>query len=380
MTVTQAVNRLVRAVGLMSGTSMDAVDVALIETDGEGIVRRLAAGERPYRDDERAAIRAALPVAAGLADRAARPDALARAERIVTEVHAEAVETFLADHAIDPATIDVVGFHGQTVFHAPERALTIQIGDGPALAARLGIDVVYDLRAADMLAGGQGAPLVPAYHRALAEAAGLDLPVVLLNLGGVGNITFVGADGTLIAFDTGPANALVDDLLLERLGRPMDEGGRIAAAGHVDSAALAALLDHPYFAAPLPKSLDRNAFSRAPVAALSTEDAAATLVAFTAETVAAGLRLVPQAPNRIVVCGGGARNPTLLAAVAAATGVATTTADALGWSSAAMEAEAFGYLAVRSLKGLPLTFPGTTGVAAPTLGGVLVRTPRRAAA
>ncbi len=368
----------VRAIGLMSGTSMDGVDVALIETDGEAVVRRGPSGFRPYTEDEREAIRAALAPAATLSDRAERPPLLAAAERIVTAAHVEAVRGFLADAAVDPADVAVIGFHGQTVFHAPERGLTVQLGDGAALAEATGIPVVFDMRADDVAAGGQGAPLVPAYHRALAEAGGLALPAAILNVGGVANLTLVGPAGTIVAFDTGPGNALIDDLMRTRTGATMDEGGRVAATGAVDAAALEALLDHPYFARPAPKSLDRNAFSAEPVAALATADAAATLVTFTAEAVARGLALVGGAA-RIVVCGGGARNPALLTALAERTGAMVETAEALGWSVDAMEAEAFAYLAVRSLRGLPLTFPGTTGVSAPHTGGRSAEPTRRAA-
>ncbi len=368
----------VRAIGLMSGTSMDGVDVALIETDGEAIVRPGPSGFRPYATTEREAIRAALDAATTLTDRHDRPAALAAAEAVVTTAHVEAVRTFIADNAIDPAGVAVVGFHGQTVFHAPERRLTVQIGDGAALSEALGIPVVFDLRADDVAAGGQGAPLVPVYHRALAAAAALPRPVAILNVGGVANLTLIGESGDLVAFDTGPGNALIDDLMGTRTGARMDEGGRTAAVGTVDDAALAVLLDNPYFARPVPKSLDRNAFSAAPVRHLSTADAAATLVAFTAETVARGLKLAGGA-GRIVVCGGGARNPVLMAALADRTGVAVDSADALGWSADAIEAQAFAYLAVRSLGGLPITFPGTTGVARPLTGGRRVEPRRRAA-
>jgi anhydro-N-acetylmuramic acid kinase len=366
----------VQAIGLMSGTSMDGVDVALIETDGEAVVRPGPSGFRPYASDEREAIRAALAAATTLTDRDARPPALAAAEAVVTTAHVEAVRAFLADNAIDAAGVAVVGFHGQTVFHAPERRLTVQIGDGAALSEALAIPVVFDLRADDVAAGGQGAPLVPVYHRALAAA--LPRPVAILNVGGVANLTLIAADGGLVAFDTGPGNALIDDLMGTRTGARMDEGGRTAAAGTVDEAALSVLLDNPYFARPVPKSLDRNAFSAAPVAHLSTADAAATLVAFTAETVARGLKLAGGA-GRIVVCGGGARNPVLMAALAARTGVMVDSADALGWSADAIEAQAFAYLAVRSRRGLPITFPGTTGVARPLTGGRLAQPRRRAA-
>lgn len=364
---------VMRAIGLMSGTSCDGVDAALIETDGRDEVRFGPTFYRPYGDDERAVLRQALAEAVALKDRQARPGVLWDAERIVTRAHAEAVERLLADHGIAATSIDVVGFHGQTVLHRPRERLTVQIGDGPALAARLGRPVVYDLRAADVAAGGQGAPLVPVFHRALAASAGMRPPVGILNVGGVANVTMIMPDGALIAFDTGTGNALLDDLVGEREGLAYDEDGRIAARGTPDEPLLAWLLAHPYFAAPPPKSLDRNWFSHRIVGHLSTEDAAATLLAFTARAVARALDFAPRRPERWIVAGGGARNAELLRLLARHLDAPVTTADAAGWSSAFLEAQAFAYLAVRSLLGLPITFPSTTGAPAPLGGGVLAR-------
>jgi anhydro-N-acetylmuramic acid kinase len=364
---------LIRAVGLMSGTSMDGVDVALIETDGRSVVRQGPSAFRPYADADRALLRAALEAAAALTDRDARPGVLEEAERRVTERHAEAVADFMAANGLAPGGIHVIGFHGQTVLHRPQNRLTVQIGDGRALADRLGIPVAYDFRAADVAAGGQGAPLVPVYHRALAQAAGLDGPLAILNVGGVANVTCVGAGHDPIACDTGPGNALIDDLMRDRAGLPMDRDGAAAARGRVDAAALSALLDHPYFDAPPPKSLDRNDFSRAPVERLGLEDAAATLTAFTAAGVARLLPLLPQPPARVVVCGGGARNPVLMRELSARLPCPVETAEAHGWSVDAMEAQAFAYLAARTLEGLPITFPGTTGVPHPLPGGLVAR-------
>lgn len=358
-----------RAIGLMSGTSMDGVDVAYVETDGRSAVRCGPAGFFPYGEDERALLRAALGDAVGLEDRDARPGRLAQAEALVTARHGAAVKAFIADHGLDRASIDVVGFHGQTVLHRPDARLTVQIGDGAALAARLGVAVVWDMRAADVAAGGQGAPLVPVWHRALAEASGVERPALVVNLGGVGNVTFVPAEGDLIAFDTGPANALLDDLMLERTGLAMDRDGATAARGRVDEPALAQLLAHPHFAQRPPKSLDRNAFSRAPVDSLGTEDAAATLTAFTAEAVARALPHLPQRPRRAIVCGGGARNPTLMHMLEAALGCPVHPAEAVGWNGDALEAQAFAYLAARALEALPLTYPSTTGAPTPLTGG-----------
>ena len=360
---------LYRAIGLMSGTSMDGVDIALVETDGESAVTFGATGFQPYSDADRALLRAALDEAAGLDARAAATGAVAAAEKMVTARHAEAVESFLAEKGLSARDIHLVGFHGQTVLHRPKQRLTIQIGDGAALARRLGIAVVYDFRAADVAAGGEGAPIVPVFHRALVEASGKDGnlpgPLALLNIGGVANVTYVDDGLDPIACDTGPGNALLDDLMLARCGEPMDRHGHTAARGRVDEEALARLLDDPFFDLPPPKSLDRNNFSRLAVEHLSLEDAAATLTAFTAASVGRLMPLLPQAPKSLIVCGGGASNPILVRELVQRLPCKVTTADVCGWSADSMEAQAFAYLAVRSKRGLPYTYPTTTGVAAP---------------
>lgn len=367
---------LTRAIGLMSGTSMDAIDVALVETDGAETIVLGATAAYPYAEAERALLRRALMGATGLADRRARPGALAEAESMITRQHARAVEAFLAEHAIDPASIEIVGFHGQTVLHRPERHLTVQIGDGPALAAALGLAVAHDFRAADCASGGQGAPLVPIFHQALAAAAGFAEPIATINIGGVANVSFLVPGRDPIAGDAGPGNALIDDLMWTRTGVALDRDGAVAARGRVDEAILRGFLAHPFFAEPPPKSLDRNSFSAEPVAHLSTEDAAATLTAFTAEGIARVLDLMPERPTLAVVCGGGARNHTLMHELAHRLACKVTSAETFGWSVDAMEAQAFAFLAVRALKGLPITFPTTTGVARPLAGGVLARPPR----
>ena len=356
------------ALGLMSGTSMDGVDAAVVQTDGETIAAFGPTYFRSYSDDERALLRRALAEARGLTDRSARPGALAEAERMVTDAHAEAVTALRLAHP--PVSVDIVGFHGQTVLHAPERRLTVQIGDGPALARRLGLAVAYDFRAADVAAGGEGAPLVPVYHQALVRRAGLTGTVVVVNIGGVANITRIAADGSLAAGDTGPGNALIDDFVRSRTAAPMDRDGTLARAGRANQAALAHLLANPWFDRPLPKSLDRNAFSSAAVAALPTEDGVATLVAFTSRTIAKGIVMAGGA-DRVVVSGGGASNPALMAALAADLPVPVTSAATLGWPPDFVEAQAFAYLAVRTRRGLPLTYPGTTGAPRPISGAVI---------
>jgi anhydro-N-acetylmuramic acid kinase len=366
------------AIGLMSGTSYDGVDVALIETDGEEIGRIGPTGYRAYDDSERTALRRAIAAAVNLDDRTHRTDVLAEAEAIVTAAHADAVMTFLHAHGLSAGAINVVGFHGQTVLHRPDHRLTVQLGDGAALARRLGIAVVYDFRAADVAAGGEGAPLVPVYHRALVRMLGRRQPVAVLNLGGVANVTYVDGDD-LVAFDTGPGNALIDDFMRLRTGEPHDGEGRNAAAGTVDEQSVERFLAHPYFARRPPKSLDRNDFrnwvaEEGSRATKSVEDGAATLTAITAAAIAAAQSLLPRRPASWIAAGGGTRNPTLMRMLAERLAPAPIeTADKVGWSADALEAQAFAYLAVRSLRGLPLTFPGTTGVTSPLTGGVVAR-------
>jgi len=366
----------VRAIGLMSGTSLDGIDIALIETNGRDLVRLGPSGYRAYSEAERAKLAAALRQAVDVSDRNARPGAIGEAEELLTRLHAEAVATFLATDGVDPATLDVVGFHGQTLVHRPERKLTVQIGDGAALAARLGIPVMFDFRAADVAAGGQGAPLVPVFHRALVAQLEQPRPVAVLNVGGVANITYCDAEGDPIACDTGPGNALIDDFMRLRTGAALDRDGDQAARGAVDTAFIARVLNDPFFAAPLPKSLDRNAFAHIgkDLAHLSVPDGAATLTALTAKAVARVVAHLPRAPSTWIVAGGGARNRTLMRLLHQELSPAIVeTADAVGWSADALEAQAFAYLAVRTLHGLPITFPTTTGVAQPLTGGVLAK-------
>jgi anhydro-N-acetylmuramic acid kinase len=386
--------KTLRALGLMSGTSMDGIDVALIETDGEAALTRGPCATFPYSPAFRAELSAAVEAAKVLrhrderarqhvADlraaaakvlrpRGARPDVLQTAERHLTELHAEAVARFLADKGFDAGTIDVVGFHGHTVLHAPEQRLTVQIGDGALLAKLTGIDVVYDLRAADVAADGQGAPLAPVYHRAL-TARLPERPIAVLNIGGVANVTWIGQDGELLAFDTGPGNALIDDWMLRHQGVPRDEGGALAAAGRVHDDYVTEYLRHSYFGEPPPKSLDRNAFALELVDQLPAADGAATLTAFTAASIARAREHFPEQPQLWVVSGGGRLNRTLMAMLAGHVESAVAPAEAAGMDGDAVEAEAWAYLAVRSLAGLPISFPGTTGVPQPQTGGVLAK-------
>ncbi len=318
-------------------------------------------------------LRQALYEAADLPDRAARPGCLPEAERIVTAAHAEAVAAFTAQHRLRFDDIDIVGFHGQTVLHRPDKKLTVQIGDALSLAKAIHIPVMYDFRAADVDAGGQGAPFVPVYHRALAQSLDWEGPIVVVNIGGVANITYIDGD-TLIACDTGPGNALLDDHMFRWLNQRFDAEGRTAALGRVDAAWINRALQLPFFSLPPPKSLDRNEFAGLNVGDVPPEDGAATLTAFTAAAIARVVPLLPKEPKNWIVAGGGARNLTMLRMLRECLQPATVrAADTLGWASDAIEAQAFGFLAARGLKGLPLSYPATTGVPFPMTGGMIAR-------
>ena len=363
----------IKAIGLMSGTSLDGVDVALIETNGATVSAFGPTGYRAYADDERALLRQALAEGALLTDRWKRPGVLADAEAFVTAVHAETVENFLRAESIDKAQVAIVGFHGQTVLHKPAAKLTVQIGDGQALARRLSLPVAYDFRAADVAAGGQGAPLVPVFHQSLARDLARPHPIAVLNLGGVANVTFVDG-GDPVACDTGPGNALIDDFMRARMGAPYDNYGDVAATGKADEKFIAAVLGDPFFDLAPPKSLDRNAFAFSNIGLpdFSVPDGAATLSALTVEAVARILPHLPAQPKAWIVAGGGARNRTLMKMLGTRLAPASVeTADDAGWSTDALEAQAFAYLAARTLNNLPITFPTTTGVRSPLSGGVI---------
>ena len=362
---------LTTAIGVISGTSMDGIDVALIMTDGAERVETGPAATFPYPEPVARALRAVV----GDPSEAERPQA--ELERVVTDAHVAAVEAFLDRFAIARESVALVGMHGQTILHRPGARLTRQLGDGARAAAALRIDVVSDFRSADVAAGGEGAPLAPVYHAAM--AAGLERPLMILNWGGVGNVTYLGAGGEIIAFDTGPANALIDDFLLRRRGVALDENGALAGEGRVDAQALAAMMRDPYFDRAAPKSLDRNHFAAAAdlVERLSDADGAATLSAFTVEATAAALRLVPAPPRRWLVGGGGRRNPLLMRRLGERLRVRVEPVEAIGFDGDAIEAQCFAYLALRSRRGAPLSFPTTTGVRKPMTGGRFWPTPQK---
>lgn len=351
---------------MISGTSIDGVDTALIETDGYEHVKPLAFMPHSYDADFRERLRYCFGRREG-----ARDPEVAVVEQDFTELHAEVARRFLAEHNLEPEDIDLIGFHGQTLWHRPEAGETVQIGDGALLAMLTGIPVVNDFRTADVKAGGHGAPLVPLYHRAL--AADVAKPVAIVNIGGVSNITWIGngQDDAILAFDTGPGNALIDDWMLRHAGQPYDAAGGLAATGAVDGAKVAHFMEHPFFAAKPPKSLDRDVWQHFVPERLDVADGVATLTMMTARAIASALRHLPQPPRRLYLTGGGRYNLTLMRWIGELADLPVDTVDMLGWSGDGLEAEAFGYLAVRSLLGEPLSVPGTTGAQRPTLGGRL---------
>jgi anhydro-N-acetylmuramic acid kinase len=343
----------------MSGTSLDGIDAAFIVTDGRAQVETGPWLTIPYGSELRERLRSVLGGAGPVAE----------VDRAITEAHADAVAELRQRHNL--GRVDVVGFHGHTILHRPQERRTWQIGDGALLAARTGIDVVCDFRSADVAAGGEGAPLVPLFHAALTSK--LDRPLAVLNIGGVANVSWIGRDGDVLAFDTGPGNALIDDWCLAHLGRPVDKNGELAATGAVDEAHLARFLAHPFFGRRPPKSLDRDEWNAFRPTHLSAADGAATLTAMTAAAVAAAQRWLPAPPRQWLVTGGGRHNPVLMAQLRERLGAAVAPVGTVGWQGDALEAQAFAFLAVRSLDGLPLSVPTTTGVPTPMRGGRLHR-------
>lgn len=356
-------NKIYTVIGLMSGTSLDGIDAALIRTDGQGFVEPLSFLSAPYEDSVRTALRSCLGLKTD-------PDGrVAHAEALMTAAHADAVRALLALSHVKADEVDLIGFHGQTIFHDPDNGFTWQIGDGKTLAKETGINVVNDFRTHDVKAGGQGAPLIPIYHAALASE--LPKPVAILNLGGVGNVTFIGENDNILAFDTGPGNALINDWVRAHTGTEMDRDGLYASKGKVDGACLSRLLQNPFFPLTPPKSLDRDAWNISFLKDLSLEDGAATLTAFTVQSVVQSLGHLPDKPQAWYVTGGGRLNPAIMQGLRAALNAPVHDVDELQWDGDALEAQGFAYLAVRSVLGLPLSFPATTKVPQPLSGGRL---------
>jgi anhydro-N-acetylmuramic acid kinase len=359
--------QLYRAIGLMSGTSLDGIDVAFIESDGESEVATGPWLTMPYEREFREALRGTL----------GGKGPIAEVERALTEAHAAAVKRLIERHEIE--NVDLIGFHGHTILHDPAQRRTWQIGDGALLAKLTGIDVVCDFRSADVAAGGEGAPFAPIFHAAL--SAKLERPLAVVNIGGVANVTWIGegsveGEDALLAFDTGPGNAPIDDWARAKTGEAADYDGALAAAGKADETRVARFLQHPYFARRPPKSLDRDDFATFNLGDLSTEDGAATLTAMTAAAIAQSFAQFPTPPRRVLVTGGGRHNPVLMQMLAARLGRPVAPVEAAGWEGDAIEAQAFAYLALRSRAGMALSFPGTTGVPKPMTGGVLHRAAR----
>lgn len=361
-------DKIFTAIGLMSGTSMDGIDAALIKTDGKNAIEFGASLTVPYEDAFKDSLRRVL----GPAGRTA-PGA-ADVERQLTIQHADAVKALLSRAGLEARDIDIVGFHGHTVHHDPKNGVTVQLGDGQLLADWLRVPVACDFRSRDVSAGGEGAPLVPVFHAALVRAnANVPTPAAVLNIGGVANVTWVGAgEDDVIAFDTGPGNAPLNDWLRTHTGQDMDRGGALAAQGQVVESVLQALLAHDYFDRKPPKSIDRQELCRDCTQGLSPQDGAATLSALIARTVARATEHFPVEPEMWVVTGGGRHNPEIMKYLREALKADVRTADGVGWDGDAMEAQAFAYLAVRTERWLPISFPTTTGVAEPMSGGVIL--------
>ncbi|KZC99748.1 MULTISPECIES: anhydro-N-acetylmuramic acid kinase [unclassified Thalassospira] len=366
----------ITAIGMMSGTSLDGVDAALIETDGIEVRRTGQSVFVPYAPELRERMRACF------GNRSATNTEHVVADDL-TQVHVDAVNMLMDKSGMSAADIGVIGFHGQTVFHEPASGLTRQIGTPHMLAEKTGIPVVADFRLADVAAGGEGAPLAPVYHAALIKSAGVELPVAVLNIGGVSNVTYIDGDDALLAFDCGPGNARIDDWILRHTGNPVDLNGATAASGTGDPMVEVKFIEDPYFDRNPPKSLDREDMAAridglVVEAKLNVSDGAATLANCTVAAIVAGVNHLPAAPKGWFVCGGGRHNNYIMETLATRLGVPVQSVDVLDWDGDAVEAECFGFLAVRHLRDLPLSFPGTTGVPEPCCGGKLYPTKKAA--
>lgn len=367
---------------------MDGIDVALLKTDGEAALEFGPTHSVSYSGEVRQKLEAALVDARQIQRRTDRMGCLASVETMVTDLHAAAVKEFLDLNRLNASDIDCIGFHGQTVWHRPQEGVTVQLGDGPSLASQLGIDVVFDMRANDMTNGGQGAPLVPIFHQAIARQLGLKLPAVLVNIGGITNVSFVSQTGELLAFDTGPGNMLIDQWVKATADLPFDHGGKLASQGELLPSLLAQYEGHPFFKEAIPKSLDRQDFAKPEPEKFSGQsqnlaaDGALTLGVVTALGLKHAMSQLPQSPATMVYCGGGVHNPALLASIRQEFAAEPNLRDVehhivteFGLDGDMIEAQAFAYLAVRSLNKRPLTYPGTTGCSVPTTGGVLAEAP-----
>lgn len=356
------------ALGLMSGTSLDGIDAALIETDGKHVVDVGPAHTSPYPQEFRERLKSAVELAANTDQPTSDVDLISD----LTSLHIDCIHELMrnSDAQKKWARPELIGFHGHTTLHRPAQGVTQQVGNPSQLANAFSVPVVSNFRVLDVEAGGQGAPLAPIYHAALLRPE--TKPVCMVNIGGISNITWVGGtDNELVAFDTGPGNGLLDAWTERTLGQRYDEGGQLAASGSIDNDALQSLLSHPYFSDNYPKSLDRSDLSFDYVKSLSPADGAATLLAFTVKTILLGLDLCPKLPTTLYVTGGGRHNTALMASLQSESVCDIRAIEDLGWNGDALEAQAFAYMAMRSVMGLPITFSGTTGVQHALSGGVL---------
>ncbi len=336
----------------MSGTSCDGVDAALIETDGESIQRFISETHVPYPLEFQQKL---LDLMQGHGD-------IAELEKKLTYYHFDAIKALGATNA------EIIGFHGQTIMHNPLIGICHQIGNPHLLSYLTNTNVVSDFRRRDVARGGHGAPLVPVFHKAIMHS--VQKPVAVVNIGGVANMTYVGYD-TLLGYDIGPGNALINDMMMKYYGKPYDEDGNVARSGAIDTDVIRRIMQDPFFEAPAPKSLDRNHFAFVSDLMLhhSPKDIIATMTALTAEAIHKG---IPQDVQTIYLCGGGAKNDTLTSLLSLkASGRAISPIEALGYKSDYIEAQAFAFLAVRCVKNLSSSFPTTTGVSSDTVAGVI---------
>lgn len=366
-------NNKITAIGMISGTSLDGIDAALIKSDGSDVERFGEPLHRPYKKDEQNLLKSALSEARAEARPTKHNTLINEAEALVTKLHAGVIEDIIKENGLQKDDVDIIGFHGQTVLHGPDEGWTWQIGDGKLLADMTGISVVNDFRRNDMEHGGEGAPLASIYHYVIASQGDVTYPIAMLNMGGVGNVTWIGGvdPADMLAFDTGPANALLDDLVRKHTDLPFDRGGEISAKGTVDHTLVQKWLKNNYFKMPAPKSLDRDDFSVDEVHSLSFEDGAATLCAFSTECVRIAEELCPAAVKKWYVCGGGIHNPVIMKMLNNKLNGLVEPINVLGFDGDYIEAEAFALMAIRKLYNLPISFPGTTGVSAPCIGGVI---------
>lgn len=358
--------KLYKSIGLMSGTSMDGIDLALIESDGKKIIQRRSSDYLAYSKDFKTRLRALIYNAPTLHE-------IKTVENELTLLHAELVNKFLAKNKIDREEIDLVSFHGHTILHAPQQQITWQIGNPHLLAHQTKIDVVADFRTRDVMLGGQGAPLVPIYHFHLFHEQ--KKPVAVLNIGGISNITYFNSDdeNEIKAFDTCFGNAPLDDLMKKKFGRDFDQNGELAKSGEVDFLLADRILQNEIFHKKPPKSFDRDDFSEllSPINSLKTEDALATFAYMHAKTLLINLEFLSQRPKQIFICGGGRRNFAMMDEMKKwISGVEIKSAEEIGLNGDTIEAEAFAFLGIRSFLGLPISFPNTTGAILPTCGGV----------